>query len=98
MVFLEAKLRMKVVCGYHSEAVTVTYLDTCIRPAVAMWMHHTWGPKFRSGTKGYDFDTLPNKSPATIASEAQRGGGRVFKKGRGKTFVKWFLKIMFLKT
>jgi hypothetical protein len=35
------------------EAIIV-YRDTCIRPAVAMWMHHTWDPKFRSSTKGYD--------------------------------------------
>jgi hypothetical protein len=60
--FWKAKLRIKDVCGYHLEEVTVTYLDTCIRSAAAMWMHHTWGPKFRGGTKVYDYHTLPIKS------------------------------------
>jgi len=31
----------------------------------AMWMHHTWGPRFHSGTIGYNRDTSPNRSPST---------------------------------
>jgi hypothetical protein len=59
-----------------------------------MWMHHTWGPKFRSGSKVYDYDTLPIKSPTTTRNP-KLVGGESFTKGRGKAFVKWFWKSCF---
>jgi hypothetical protein len=72
----------------------MTYLNTYIRPAAAMWMHHTWGPKFRSDTKGYDHGPLPIKSLATTRNP-KLVRGESFMKGQGKAFVKWFWKSCF---
>jgi hypothetical protein len=58
-------------------------------------MHHTWDPKFRSGTKGYDYDTLPIKFPATTISQA-RGRGEFLEK-EGKSLYKMVLEVMFQK-
>jgi hypothetical protein len=55
------------------------------------------GPKFRSGTKGYDHDPLPIRSPATTRNP-KLVGGESFTKGRGKSLYKMVLEVMFWKT
>jgi hypothetical protein len=52
------------------------------------------GPKFRSSTKGSDYDTLPTKSTvATVYPKLE--GGKSFQKGRGKAFEEWFWRSCF---
>jgi hypothetical protein len=57
-----------------------------------MWMHHTWGPKFCSGTKGYDYNTQPNKLPAMARYPKLKGEGAF--RNREKAF-KMILKPLF---
>ena len=85
-----------VVCGYQMEqSQSRTSIAAYARQQV-MWMHHTQGLRFRSGTIGYDYDTLPNKSPTTIRYPKLRGRGE-FQKRRGKGLYKWFGSPLFLK-
>jgi len=81
----------------HLEAIIV-YRDTRICPAVALWMHHTWDPRFCSDTVGYDHDTLPNKSPAIAQYPKLRGRGEFLEKTRKKPLYKIFGRPLFLKT
>jgi hypothetical protein len=78
-----------VVCWYHLErSQSCTSIPAYARQW-AMWMHHTRGPRFRSGTVDYDCDTLPNKSPATSrCPKLEREGG--FRKDEEKAFINNF--------
>jgi hypothetical protein len=55
-----------------------------------MWMHHTWGPKFRSGTKGYDYDSLPNMLPTAPRHSQAKGRGEFLERSEGKAFINGF--------